>query len=581
MPWTRAFAGPWALALALGLGLVVGVAASGHETEPEGEPDDSDAVLTGVDCADGDAEGFPCWNVHLHAFVPLGVFGQGFANDIWGWTDPRTGREIAIIGLQRGVAFVDVTNPHHPRYLAFLPTQTVPSSWNDIKVYADHAFVVSEAPGHGMQILDLRQLDGITDPPVTLEPTAHYPLFGNAHNLAIDEETGFAYAVGTHNCNGGLHIVDVRRPEHPVFAGCFAGDGYTHDAECVVYRGPDAEHRGREICFNANVDTLTIVDVTNKDAPVMLSRTGYAGQGYTHQGWLTEDHAYFLLGDELDELFRGHRARTYVWDLSDLDAPFVAGTYTSPARSIDHNLHVRGNHVFQANYRSGFRVLRIGDLSRAELAEVAHLDTYPQADGISFSGAWGVYPFFPSGTVVLSDINRGLFILKPDLGAVPECSDGLDNDGDGLTDFPDDPSCPDADGAAEAPRSDVAIDVKPGSRLNVLHPGAWGVVGVAVLGSADFDVADVDPGTLRFGPGGARLWWGWWRPWDVNRDGEVDLMGFYRLPAAEIPRGAGSACLAWETWDGAAYEGCDAVRTVPPGRAGFPGTRILRRRAHR
>ncbi|NQZ98448.1 MAG: choice-of-anchor B family protein [Myxococcales bacterium] len=546
--------------------LVVGHGALAHDKEIEGAEVGGIEAQPEAVCDAGAAQGFPCWNVDLLAWLPTGIFGAGHANDIWGWTDRRSGREYAMIGLRGGTAFVDVSDPAQPVYLGLLPTETLNSSWRDIKTYRDHAFIVSEAPGHGLQIFDLSALEGVVNPPVVFAPTLLYTGFGNSHNLALDEKTGIAYAVGTRTCAGGLHMVDVTRPQEPLFVGCFGDDGYTHDAQCVVYRGPDTDHTGREVCFNSNEDTLTVVDVTNKDAPRMLSRQGYAGSGYTHQGWLTDDHRYFLLGDELDELRNGHNVRTYVWDVADLEAPFVVGAYTGAQRSIGHNIAVIGNHVFEANYRSGLRVLRTGDLLGAELTEVAYFDTFPGRDGLAFSGAWGVYPFFESGVVVVSDINRGLFVLGPDLQAVPECSDGIDNDADGLTDHPEDPSCADAEGAAELPRNDVAIDVKPGNPHNFVNTFSPGVVPVAVLGSPSFDVTAVDPDTLRFGPGAAPAWPRRAIYRDVDADGDVDLFAWYGRRRSGLAQGAEKACLRWQTWDGTPYEGCDAIRTVRPDR---------------
>ena len=450
------------LAVLSSIGLVPGAGAD--PLSPEGkhevadESPSSPAVISDIECVDDFAGAFACSNVELLAWVTRSSLGQGQGNDIWGWTDPLTGTEYAILGLESGVAFVDLSDPMDPVHLGTLPTQTSPSIWNDMKVYGDFAFIVSEATGHGMQVFDLKVLASVTAPPETFAPVVVYSGFGNAHNIAVNEETGFAFATGTNTCAGGLHIVDIADPLNPTFAGCFAADGYTHDTQCVVYAGPDAEHRGRQICFSANEDTLTIVDVTDPASPAQLSRIGYAGRGYTHQGWLTEDQAYFFVDDELDEFFFGHPSRTYVWDVSDLDAPFVTGAHTGTTPAIDHNQYVVGDHVFQANYRSGLRILRIGDLANAELAEVAFFDTYPQNDQPSFSGAWSVYPVFESGGVVVSDFNRGLFVLRPDLGAVPRCDDGLDNDEDGAADFPVDPGCFSAESTSENPACDDGIN---------------------------------------------------------------------------------------------------------------------------
>jgi choice-of-anchor B domain-containing protein len=325
-------------AIALGVALMAAASAPGHPVDPiDPLPDPPGGDSGDVHCEDGFAVLFPCRNVDLLAWLPLGTFNQGRGNDLWGWTDPVTGREIAILGLSVATVFVDISEPRDPVYLGRLPGHTNPSSWRDIKVYADHAFVVSEAGAHGMQVFDLTRLRDVTNPPVIFAETAHYAAFGDAHNLAIDEETGFAYVVGSNTCAGGLHMINVRDPANPSGVGCFSDDFYSHDAQCVVYRGPDLEHQGREICFNSNEDSLTIVDVTNKAAPRQLSRSDYAGRGYTHQGWLTEDHAFFLLGDELDEILAHHGSRTYIWDLSDLDAPAVVGTHTGSSPAIDHN----------------------------------------------------------------------------------------------------------------------------------------------------------------------------------------------------------------------------------------------------
>jgi choice-of-anchor B domain-containing protein len=371
------------------------------------------AAMSGKPCIDGMAGIYPCDNVDLLSFLPLAQIGGGSGNDIWGWTDPLTYKEYAIMGRTNGTSFIDITDPYDPIYLGNLPTHAGTSVWRDIKTYNNYAFIVADFAGsHGMQVFDLTQLRGVINPPVTFSNTAHYSQFSRAHNIAINEETGFAYAVGTNTCSGGLHMIDINAPTNPTFAGCFSADGYTHDTQCVIYNGPDEDYQGQEICFNSNENTLTIVNVTDKGDPVEVSRTGYAGHGYTHQGWLTEDQRYFLVDDELDEIQSGHNTRTYVWDVSDLENPFLTGFHNGRTAAIDHNLYVRGDKVYKANYQSGLNVLRIVDLDQAELEEFGYFDIFPSSNNPNFNGAWSNYPFFESDVIIVSGIEQGLFVLK-------------------------------------------------------------------------------------------------------------------------------------------------------------------------
>jgi choice-of-anchor B domain-containing protein len=364
-------------------------------------------------CVDGMAGPYPCKDVDLLAFLPHAEIGGGSGNDVWGWTDPQTGREYAIVGRSTGTAFVDVSNPRQPVYLGDLATHTTESIWRGIKVFANHAFIVSEAANHGMQIFDLRQLRRVASPPVAFVETAHYSGFGSTHTLAMNTHTGFAYAVGTRTCEGGLHVVDVREPTAPKTAGCFSLDGYTHEAQCTIYAGSDVTYRGHEICFNSNEDTLTIVDVTDKHEQVQLSRTGYSGSAYTHQGWLTENQRFFLVDDESDERAFHHPTRTWMWDVSDLDAPVLIGYHDAEVNAIDHNLYIRGHLAYEANYRSGLHVLDLSNVADSALGEVGFFDIYPADDEPAFNGAWSVYPFFSSGSVAINGIEQGLFVLRP------------------------------------------------------------------------------------------------------------------------------------------------------------------------
>jgi choice-of-anchor B domain-containing protein len=386
-------------------------------------------------CVNGMAGEYACSGVDLQSFVSLKDLGcNGDGSDIWGWTDEE-GNEYALATCETGTSFVDITNPVSPVVLGFLPTNTVKSWWFDVKVYKNYAYIGSEAFNHGMSVFDLSRLTTLSkeyrasaayksqsnatvhaNAVKTLQPDMVYKEFGSSHNIVINEETGYLYAVGSKTCDGGPHIVDVRDPSNPTFVGCYAVDGYTHDAECVIYRGPDDRFTGHEICFMYNEDTLTISDFTDKKNIRMLARVGYDGAEYTHQGWLNADMTHLLLNDELDEeniAALDSHTRSMIWDVRKLDTPTLIGDFFSTEKAIDHNEYIHNGVSWQSNYCAGLRVLDARTLETGKTTELAYFDVSPDCDTAVFLGAWSAYPFFNSGNVIVQSIERGLFVLKP------------------------------------------------------------------------------------------------------------------------------------------------------------------------
>ena len=363
-------------------------------------------------CEDGTAAGYPCNGIDLLANVSLLEMNAKDGNDSWGWTDPDTGNEYALMGLNNGTAFLDITDPLNPVYLGKLPTHTTSSIWRDVKTYNNHAFIVSEANGHGMQVFDLTRLRNVQNPPVQFTEDAHYDGFGDAHNIVINEDTGYAYAVGTQLFNGGPHFINIQNPLNPIGEGGFAMDDYSHDAQVVTYTGPDTEHLGKEILIGSNETIISIVDITDKSNPIGLSTISYEQRAYTHQGWFTEDQSHFILGDELDEAQIGFNTRTIIFDFSDLDNPQFKFEYYGPEAAIDHNGYVKGNEFYLANYTAGLRIIDVSSVASSQMQETAYFDTYPSSNSANFNGVWNVYPYFSSGTILVSDIDRGLFLLK-------------------------------------------------------------------------------------------------------------------------------------------------------------------------
>ena len=367
-------------------------------------------------CENGRAGIFPCLGYNLQALVTLETMQASSGNDSWGWTDIQTGKEYAIMGVNDGTVFVDISIPDQPIYLGKLPTATVESTWRDIKVYQNHAFIVSEAINHGLQVFDLTRLRDITREE-TFTADATLNSFGNAHNIAINESSGFAYVIGSTLYQGGPAFIDINDPLNPILVGGFSDESYSHDAHIITYDGPDTEHRGKEILFGSNSDggennQVIIVDVTDKSAPTLLSNVTYNNGGYTHQGWMAEDHQYYYLGDELDETRFGGRSKTLVFDLQDLDNPVLHHTYLGVTNAIDHNGYTKNNSFFLANYTAGFREIDTQNIANGVMEEVGFFDTFPENNGANFNGVWSVYPYFESKVIVVSDSNRGLFLVK-------------------------------------------------------------------------------------------------------------------------------------------------------------------------
>ncbi len=370
-------------------------------------------------CINGMAGSYPCNGYDLLSFMPCTDFGADNSNDSWGWTDPIDDTEYALVGLDNGVAFLDISDPLNPIYLGKLPTHTSAILWRDVKVYNNYAFVVSEAGGHGMQVFDLTRLRNVANPPEIFSEDAHYDGFGSAHNLVINEEQGYAYGVGTNTYNGGPHFVNIQDPLNPVGEGGYSIGAYSHDGQVITYNGPDTDYTGREIYVGSNTSEVVIVDITDKNNPQSISTIGYSNTVYTHQGWFTDDHAYFILGDEIDEINFGFNTRNIIFDFSDLDAPQLSFEYTGPTAATDHNGYVKGDEYYLANYKAGIRVIDISDIENGNMTETGYFDVYPSSNSSGYDGAWNVYPYFNSGNIMITSLTYndpnytpGIYLIK-------------------------------------------------------------------------------------------------------------------------------------------------------------------------
>ncbi|MEL7187562.1 MAG: choice-of-anchor B family protein, partial [Pseudomonadota bacterium] len=404
------------------------------------------ASAAAVNCVGGFADVYPCSNVDLLGQVSDRASSVRGA-DIWGFIDLNTHREYAIMGYQTGTSVYDVTDPENPAEVGFVDGQS--TTWRDIKVHqawnaADgrwnaYAYISADSTSDGLFIIDL------TDLPHRVSRLSYPSDFSAAHNVYLtdtDFSTGLSITgdapvlilAGSNINDGRFRGYSLADPTSPSFVSAPATPGdqpggdrlYMHDGASMVV----TDDRRNTQCVNAaasdhcdivldfNEGSLDIWDYTNPGNPQRLSTTPYSNATYTHSGWWSEDQQFVFLQDELDERDRGLQTTLRVFDVSDLTAPTLAGTWTGPTRAIDHNGFVRGNRYYMSNYSRGLTILDI--TNAASPVTVGRFDSYPSGDGVGFPGAWGAYPYLPSGNVAISDIDSGLYIVRDNTLSVAE-----------------------------------------------------------------------------------------------------------------------------------------------------------------
>ncbi len=408
-----------------------------EETPPAPAPEDETSVAAVTPCAGGMAGAYPCNGIDLYARVPLSAFGgnPASASNLWGYVDLDDNREYAIIGLRNGTGVVDVTDPANP---VVVGTVAGPSSqWREVKVYQrqntttgkwdGYAYVTTEASGAGIQIIDLTNLPTSVSLAGTWSgvSTSHTALVSNVDwATSVANNPSFPphlYINGANVGGGGFRIVSLANPTSLTEVGAFTG-AYTHDIYTHVFTDARANqcaagHNPCEVAFSFSGSSgLKVVDVTNKSALTTLSTFTYPQLGYCHSGWIAPNNQYLMLHDETDEQSFGFNTRVRTVNIGSLTAPSLSNVYTGPTAAIDHNGYTKGNKFYYASYTRGLAVL---DVSNANApTEVAFFDTYPSSNGASFAGAWGVYPYLPSGTLIISDIQSGLFVVR-EAGGTP------------------------------------------------------------------------------------------------------------------------------------------------------------------
>lgn len=343
----------------------------------------------------------------LLVFLLAGAMGNAFAqlnmtlldqidytqdlNDVWGWVDPDDGTEYALVGTVTGVSVVSLADPSNAVEVKFLPGAN--STWRDIKTWGNYAYVTNETSG-GLMVIDLTNAPGNITATNWAPNIPNLGTLSSAHNLYIDE-FGYCYLAGSNLNGGGMLIVDVfTTPGSPIFVSK-APNVYSHD---VYVR--DNKMFSSEI----NVGHLSIYDVTNKTNITLLGQqtTPY---NFTHNAWLNDASDVVFTTDEKAN------APVAAYDISDLgdikELDQFRPILTLGASVIPHNVHVWNDWLIISYYTDGGI---IADASRPEnIIEVGNWDSFLGGNG-GYNGAWGAYPFLPSGIVLLTDIGNGLFV---------------------------------------------------------------------------------------------------------------------------------------------------------------------------
>lgn len=329
-------------------------------------------------------------NCHAQLNIELGsqlTYTQQL-NDVWGYVDD-SGNEYALVGLTDGVSIVNVSDPTEPIKLFTIPGPT--STWRDLKVWNHRLYVVNETSG-GLKIINLENL------PQSVEVSVwQNNALNTAHNIFIDDN-GLAYLFGSNLANGGAYILDLNdNPDDPTYVGAYSG-AYVHDGFVRNDTLWAAE------VFNGQ---FSVVDMTDLSNPQLINNQSTLSN-FTHNCWLSDDGHYLFTTDEVAG------AWVTAYDVSNPQAIYQTSQYRHTSNGenvIPHNVLYKDGFTITSYYTSGVSIADVNWEGRFFVTGT--YDTSPSSGG-TFNGCWGVYPYLPSGHILATDREEGLFVLMPD-----------------------------------------------------------------------------------------------------------------------------------------------------------------------
>jgi choice-of-anchor B domain-containing protein len=311
-------------------------------------------------------------------------------SDCWGYTSPN-GDEYALLGVSNGVSIIDITDPANATEVDFVPWVSAPPyGWYDIKTYHNYMYVTSEG-STSFLVVDLSPL------PNPASVVGQFPMFSSgAHNNFIDTDTGILYGVEDFHFNPCLRIIDIASPGNPMQLstinpsnnGTDSHDAFAQDSVLYIAEGSSP--------------SIGIFDVSDPANPSLIQRLNIPAAGYVHQVWVDEDNHYMITTEET----ANHTVK--LWNIQNISNITLSDDYLGGSH-LAHNAYLKGNYAYISHYESGLKVVDISNPNN--ITEVGYYDTYPQGETSNFNGAWGTYPFFNSGKVLVSDIQTGLYVV--------------------------------------------------------------------------------------------------------------------------------------------------------------------------
>ncbi|MBL4654682.1 MAG: choice-of-anchor B family protein [Bacteroidia bacterium] len=325
------------------------------------------------------------------------LVGSGFYDNVYNevWGVVVNGKEYAIIGSTSGTHIFDVTDPQNAYEADFIPGAQQGSIivHRDFHDYKGYLYIVSDEGSSTLQIADLSFLPDSVN--VFYDSDS---LFKRSHNIFIDTATAKLYVCGVTDITGmhSMYLYSLKNPKRPEFIYAYPGP-YVHD--CYV--------RNDTAYLNAGSDGLRIVDFSDTALHVNIgSLSDYPDSGYNHSGWLSGDSKYYVFCDE------NLGADLKLYDVSDPSDLKFMDTFNSgvDTNSIVHNVIIKGNYIYCSYYFDGTRIFYMGDPTN--VIQTGFYETYPDSDYVKlYKGNWGIYPHLPSGILLASDMQYGLFVL--------------------------------------------------------------------------------------------------------------------------------------------------------------------------